>query len=92
MNRGAAEDPPDDRRASSLRRAARWIILGVTFLFVAAALLVSVFLLIYTAWRHDFGRGLFALLFAVLSAQIALNWLLWKEDDDDPDAHYHDPD
>ncbi len=91
MNRSAAEDPARDRRQNFLRRAARRAALGVTLLFVAAALLVSVFLVVYTAWSHDLSRGVFALLFAVLSAQIALNWLLWKEDDDDPDAHYYDP-
>lgn len=80
MNRGAAEDPPGDRSRSTLRRAARGIALGITLLFVLAALLVSILLLIYTAWSHDLNRGVFALVFAVLSAQIALNWLLWKED------------
>lgn len=82
MNRGAAEDPPGDRQQSFLRRAARRAVLGVTLLFVLAALLVSIFLLIYTAWSHDLSRGMFALIFAVLSAQIALNWLLWKEDEE----------
>ena len=82
MNRGAAEDPPGDRHLGTLRRVARGIVLGITFLFVLAALLVSVFLLVYTAWHHDLNRGMFALLFAVLSAQIALNWLLWKEDEE----------
>ncbi|MGB3634069.1 MAG: hypothetical protein WA982_08515 [Rubrobacteraceae bacterium] len=91
MNRGVAEDPTDDRQVSFLRRAARRAALGVTLIFVIGALLVSVLLVVYTAWRHDLSRGLFALLFAVLSAQIALNWLLWKEDDDDPEAHYYDP-
>ena len=57
--------------------------MGLTLLFVLAALLVSVFLLVYTAWSHDLSRGFFALIFAVLSAQIALNWLLWKEDQEE---------
>lgn len=59
---------------------ARRTIFGITLLFVLAALLVSAALVIYTAWLHDLNRGLFALAFAVLSAQMALNWLLWKED------------
>lgn len=80
MNRGAAEDPPDDRRVNLLRRVSRRVVLGITLIFVLAALLVSILLLIYTAWSHDLSRGIFALVFAVLSAQIALNWLLWKED------------
>lgn len=88
MNRGAAEEPQGDRRASLLRRAARGAVLGITLLFVLAALLVSVFLLIYTAWSHDLSRGLFALVFAVLSAQIAINWLLWKEDDARPEEDH----
>lgn len=82
MNRSAAEDTAGDRPQSTLRRVARGVVLGITLLFVLAALLVSVFLLIYTAWSHDLSRGLFALAFAVLSAQIALNWLLWKEDEE----------
>lgn len=81
MNRDAAEDPPAEPGVTPLRRAARGALLGVTLLFVLAALAVSVSLLIYTAWSHDFERGLFALTFSVLSAQIALNWLLWKEDE-----------
>lgn len=82
MNRDAVEDPPHDRQATLLRRATRSFVLGITLIFVIVALVVSVFLLIYTAWSHDLGRGLFALVFAVLSAQIALNWLLWKEDEE----------
>ena len=31
---------------------------------------------------HDLSHGIFALLFAVLSAQIALNWFLWKDDEE----------
>jgi hypothetical protein len=83
LNRGAAEDPPDDRRVNLLRRVSRRVVLGITLIFVLAALLVSILLLIYTAWSHDLSRGIFALVFAVLSAQIALNWLLWKEDDEE---------
>jgi uncharacterized integral membrane protein len=64
-------------------RAFRTLILGITLLFVVAALAVSSALVVYTAWIHDLRNGLFALLFAVLSAQIALNWLLWKDDEDE---------
>ncbi|MBA3423077.1 MAG: hypothetical protein ACR2HO_06475 [Rubrobacteraceae bacterium] len=72
----------DDPRGfvSRLMRAA---VLGVTLLFVLAALAVSSALVIYTAWLHHLREGAFALLFAVLSAQIALNWLLWRDDDED---------
>jgi uncharacterized integral membrane protein len=62
-----------------LRRAFRALVLGVTLLFVIAALAVSSTLVVYTAWAHDLRNGLFALLFAILSAQIALNWLLWRD-------------
>ena len=68
-----------------LRRALRAIVLGTTLLFVIAALGISSALVVYTAWLHDLRNGLFALLFAILSAQIALNWLLWKDDEDDPE-------
>ncbi len=63
-----------------LRRAFRALVLGITLLFVVAALAVSSALVVYTAWAHDLRNGLFALLFAILSAQIALNWLLWRDD------------
>ena len=63
-------------------RVTRTAILGVTLLFVLAALSVSSALVVYTAWLHHLREGAFALLFAVLSAQIALNWLLWREDED----------
>ncbi len=66
-----------------VRRASRTLILGITLLFVLAALAVSSALVVYTAWIHDLRNGLFALLFAILSAQIALNWLLWKDDEDE---------
>ena len=82
----SAEEP---RRESGpdgpVRRALQAIVLGTTLLFVIAALGISSALVIYTAWLHDLRNGLFALLFAILSAQIALNWLLWKDDEDDPE-------
>jgi hypothetical protein len=62
-----------------LWRAFRALVLGLTLLFVIAALAVSSALVVYTAWIHDLRNGLFALLFAILSAQIALNWLLWRD-------------
>jgi hypothetical protein len=60
-------------------------LLGTTLFFVIAALVISSALVVYTAWLHQLGNGIFALLFAILSAQIALNWLLWKDDEDDPE-------
>jgi uncharacterized integral membrane protein len=70
------------RQDGILRRAIRALILGTTLLFVIAALAVSSALVVYTAWIHDLRNGLFALIFAILSAQIALNWLLWKDDEE----------
>ena len=66
-----------------LRRAFRALGLGMTLLFVVAALAVSSALVIYTAWIHDLRNGLFALLFAILSSQIALNWLLWRDEEEE---------
>jgi hypothetical protein len=66
-----------------LPRTVRALVLGVTLLFVIAALAVSSALVVYTAWIHDLRNGLFALLFAILSAQIALNWLLWRDDEEE---------
>ncbi len=82
MARGAGLPQSRSRQDGIVRRTLRAVVLGVTFLFVVSALIVSCALVIYTAWRHDFSRGLFALLFAVLSAQIALNWFVWKDDEE----------
>ena len=82
MVRGAGLPQSTGRRDGLVRRAVHAIVLGVTLLFVVSALTVSCALVVYTAWRHDFSHGLFALLFAVLSAQIALNWFLWKDDEE----------
>ncbi len=82
MARGAGLQGSPGRRDGLIRRALRAMVLGITLLFVVSALAVSCALVVYTAWRHDFARGLFALLFAVMSAQIALNWFLWKDDEE----------
>lgn len=79
----SAEGARGTRPDGPVRRALRTLLLGVTLLFVVAALAVSSTLVVYTAWLHDLRNGLFALLFAVLSAQIALSWLLWKDDEED---------
>ena len=52
----------------------RGIILVLTFLFMLAAVVTSTGLVVYTAVRHDFADGLFALAFAVLCARAALSW------------------
>lgn len=71
--------PPD----GTVRRTLRVFVLGITLLFVIAALAISSALVVYTAWIHDLRNGLFALLFAILSAQIALNWFLWRDDEEE---------
>ena len=80
MARGAELPRQPDRRDGVVRRLLRALILGVTLLFVLAALAISCALVVYTAYRHDLRNGAFALLLAVLSAQIALNWFLWKDE------------
>jgi hypothetical protein len=60
--------------------AAHRIALTFTLLFVLAAVFVSTGLVAYTAWRGDLANGLFAILFAVLSAKAALSWMLWRSD------------
>jgi hypothetical protein len=67
-------------------RAARRIVLALTLLFVLAAVSVSSGLVAYTAWRGDLANGLFAVLFAVLSAKAALSWMLWRSD-----PEHHEP-
>ncbi len=74
----SAEEGRSRAPAGALRRLLRGLVLGVTLVFVLFALLVSSALVVYTGWRHDLRNGVFALIFAVLSAQIALNWLLWR--------------
>jgi hypothetical protein len=82
----SAEEPRREAGPDGpVQRALRAVVLGTTLLFVIAALGISSALVIYTAWLHDLRNGLFALLFAILSAQIALNWILWKDDEDDPE-------
>ncbi len=83
LSRSAEEPQRTIRSDGTLRRALRAFVLGITLLFVVAALAISSALVVYTAWIHDLRNGLFALLFAILSAQIALNWLLWKDDEDE---------
>ena len=81
----SAEEPQTGiQQVGKVRRALRIFVLALTLLFVVAALTISSALVVYTAWIHDLRNGVFALLFAILSAQIALNWLLWKDDEDDP--------
>ena len=82
MARGAELPRQRERRAGLLRRVLRTLILGVTLLFVLAALTISCARVIYTAYRHELRNGVFALLLAVLSAQIALNWFLWKDEEE----------
>ncbi len=81
MARGAELPRHPDRRGGLVRRLLRTLVLGVTLLFVLAALAISCALVIYTAYSHDLRNGVFALLLAVLSAQIALNWFLWKDEE-----------
>ncbi len=82
MARGAGLPQDEPRREGAFRRVLRVGILGVTLLFVVAALAISCALVVYTAYRHDLQNGVFALLLAVLSAQIAINWVLWKDEEE----------
>ena len=68
------------RAESPAGRAARRTVLALTLLFVLAALSASTGLVAYAAWTHDLANGLFAILFAVLSARAALSWVLWRDD------------
>lgn len=61
----------------------RRILLALTLLFVLAAVAVSTGLVVYTALNRELANGLFALLFAVLSAKAALLWLSWSRQPDD---------
>ena len=83
LSRSAEEPQTRSRPDHALRRTFRALVLGATLLFVIAALAISSALVVYTAWIHDLRNGVFALLFAILSGQIALNWLLWKDDEEE---------
>ena len=79
MEDGSAGQPA----SRAWRRAA----LSLSLLFVLAAVCVSTGLVVHTAWNHELQDGLFALLFAVLSAKAALLWLAWNrqpENDEEP--------
>ncbi len=79
----SADLPRDEpSRDGPVRRALRVAVLGVTFLFVVVVLYFSWSIVFYTAYRHDLQNGVFALLLAVLSAQIAINWFLWKDEEE----------
>lgn len=80
--RRASGEPQDGSSPETSSRILRKLVLALTFLFVILALAASSSLVIYTAWIHDLENGLFALAFAILSAQIAMNWLRWKHEED----------
>jgi hypothetical protein len=82
MSPRAADTRRGDNPGGVTARLTRAAVLGVTLLFVLAALAVSSALVVYTAWLHHLREGVFALLFAILSSQIALNWLLWRDDEE----------
>ncbi|MGI8649165.1 MAG: hypothetical protein ACR2KW_02120 [Rubrobacter sp.] len=72
----------------------RWgqrFLLAVTLFVGVAAIVVSSSLVVYTAWLHDLKSGAFALLFAVLSAKIALNWFLWKDEAEEQEPARQSP-
>lgn len=85
MPQSTAHARHHSRNSGAVRRVLRALVLAITLVFVLAALLISAALVVYTAWLHKIEEGAFALLFAVLSAQIAMNWILWRDDDEDPD-------
>ena len=73
------ESAPDPPASSAWRRSA----LALSLLFVFAAVCVSTGLVVHTAWNHELQDGLFAVLFAVLSAKAALLWLAWSRQPED---------
>ncbi len=66
------------------RPATHRAVLAATLLFVLAAVSVSTGLVVYTAWLHDLENGVFALLFATLSARATLSWCLWSSQSTGP--------
>ena len=57
------------------------LVLTLTLLLALTTVSVSTGLVVYTAWLHDLKNGFFALGFAVLSAKMALSWVLWRDTD-----------
>lgn len=58
------------------------LVLGLTLLFALLSLAASTSLVVYTAWTHDLENGAFALAVAVATARIAMNWLVWKDEEE----------
>lgn len=56
------------------------LVLGLTFLFVLLFLAASSAFVVYAAWTHDLQKGALALVFAVVSGRVAMNWLIWKDE------------
>lgn len=73
------------RRTGGVSRGTQWGLLAITLVVMVVALTLSSALVVYTAWLHDLKKGFFALIFAVLSAQMALNWFLWKDEAEEQD-------
>lgn len=70
----------DGREAE--RAALHKLVLGLTLVFMVFALAAASALVVYTAWTHDLGNGVFALAAAVATARIAMNWLVWKDEEE----------
>ena len=68
----------EGRPAIPDRQVGSRLALALTLLFVLAVVSVSTGLVVYTALNHELWNGLFALLFAVLSAKAAFLWLAWR--------------
>lgn len=75
----------------SSRRISRIATLYTTLLFVLLAVIISTGLVMYTAWIHDLRDGLFALVFAILSAQTAMGWFIWWKESADLLDHNSGP-
>ena len=70
-------DQQGENPGHSAHLAAHRAVLTITLIFVLVTVTVSTGLVVYTAWLHDLKNGLFALLFATLSARAVLSWCLW---------------
>ncbi|MBA2691650.1 MAG: hypothetical protein H0U65_04035 [Rubrobacter sp.] len=73
---------PEENNSEAPRRALHSLVLGLTFPFAIPALAAASALIVHTVWTRGLENGAFALAVAVATARIAMNWLVWKDEEE----------
>jgi uncharacterized membrane protein YqjE len=71
---------PEENNSEAPRRALHSLVLGLTFPFAILALAAASALIVHTVWTRGLENGAFAV--AVATARIAMNWLVWKDEEE----------